>query len=147
MERFVWEIRRLSTETQFMGAAVAHRVGLNASDLKCAELLVRNGPMTAGQLAELSNLTTGAITGVVDRLEKAGWARREPSPTDRRSVVIRALPRESKADEGLYDSWGAAMIDLLAGYSDAELELILNFMDRLSTSTHKSAVEIREMSD
>lgn len=80
-QKFDWEIRQLTTAT-VIASAIAQQVGMNSSYLQCAELLVRMGPMTAGQLAELSGLTTGAITGVVDRLERAGWAQRVADPTD-----------------------------------------------------------------
>ena len=69
-------LRELSTSTVLAATAIAQKVGMGPNDLRCGELLVRNGPMTAGELAKATGLTTGAITGIVDRLEKAGWAQR-----------------------------------------------------------------------
>src|SRR5216117_3098234 len=76
--------RRQSTATVLFHAAVAERLGLSATDHKYADLIARQGPMTAGELADRAGLTTGAITGVLDRLERAGWVRRERDPHDRR---------------------------------------------------------------
>ncbi len=112
---------------------------MGANDLKCAELLVRKGPMTAGQLAEDSGLTTGAITGVVDRLERAGWARREADPADRRKVVIHPGPQDSGALTGLYDTYAAELTDLLRKYDVAELSVILGFVQKLSALNYRVA--------
>src|SRR5262249_56044268 len=61
--------------------AVAERVGMHPTDVECVEILTRNGPATAGQLAELTGLTTGAVTPMIDRLERAGFVRRQNHPT------------------------------------------------------------------
>src|SRR3978361_2138665 len=83
------ELRRSSTRAVVFHAAIAERLGLNPSDHKCADLICNEtGPVTAGRLAELTGLSTGAITGVVDRLERAGFVSRVPDPEERRRVVI-----------------------------------------------------------
>src|SRR5262245_58816371 len=84
-------LRETSAQTVLFSQAVADHVGLNATDLEALDLLVRHGAMTAGRLAELTGLTTGAVTGLVDRLERRGYVRREAHPSDRRSVVVRPL--------------------------------------------------------
>src|SRR6185436_997645 len=76
--------------------AVAGRLGLSATELKCLDLALRAGPgepLTAGRLAVLTGLTTGAVTGVVDRLEEGGFVRRERDPGDRRRVIVRLVSR------------------------------------------------------
>ncbi|MCA9954118.1 MAG: MarR family transcriptional regulator [Anaerolineales bacterium] len=143
IQKFDWEIRQLNTAITLAVTAVAQQIGMNASDMQCAEFLVRQGPLTAGQLAELSGLTTGAITGVVDRLERAGWARRENDPADRRRVIIRAVPQDTNAEEGLYDPYTEAMSNLLADYDDQELHFILEFISRLSATNAEIASQIR----
>ncbi|MCB8979376.1 MAG: MarR family transcriptional regulator [Ardenticatenaceae bacterium] len=143
IQKFDWEIRQLNTAITLAVTAVAQQIGMNASDMQCAEFLVRQGPLTAGQLAELSGLTTGAITGVVDRLERAGWARRENDPADRRRVIIRAIPQDTNAEEGLYDPYTEAMSNLLADYDDQELHFILEFISRLSATNAEIASQIR----
>lgn len=131
IENLDWELRNLSTSNVLSATTISQRVGMGANDWKCAELLVRKGPMTAGQLAKLSGLTTGAITGVVDRLERAGWARREHDPKDRRRVIIHPGPQDTQTDTGLYDSYMQAMNELVSNYDDRELRVILDFVRRL----------------
>jgi DNA-binding MarR family transcriptional regulator len=89
------------------------------------------GSATAGELAELTGLTTGAVTRIIDRLEKAGVARRDSDPRDRRKVIVVHLP-ESGAQrrfERLMAPFGQAVGDLLTHYSDAELELFAEFAE------------------
>src|SRR6476646_4089911 len=82
-----------STHTVLFHTAVAERLGLNPSDHKVADILaLEEGPVTPGRLAELTGLTTGAVTGVLDRLENAGFVAREPDPADRRRIILRLRP-------------------------------------------------------
>ena len=143
IQKFTYEIRRLATANNLLASAIAQRVGLNASDLQCAQLLVRMGPLTAGQLAELSGLTTGAITGVVDRLEKAGWAQREADPNDRRRVIIVPMPEKTPRTAGLYDSYAQTLFELLSDYDDQELAMILEFISRFSSVTYQEASKMQ----
>jgi DNA-binding MarR family transcriptional regulator len=76
--------------------ALADHLGLNATDLRCFEVAIAEPGLTAGRLAELSGLTTGAVTGVLDRLEKAGFVERRPDPADRRSVTIHPSPARAR---------------------------------------------------
>src|SRR5438477_8019280 len=72
--------------------AVGARLGLNGTDLECLDVILQRDAATAGDLAQATGLTSGAITGVLDRLERAGFARREPDPNDRRRVLARTVP-------------------------------------------------------
>src|SRR6266581_7672060 len=80
--------RVFANQTVLYTQAVAEQVGLNLTDLSCTGILTVEGPVTAGRLAELTGLTTGAITGAIDRMERAGYVRRESDPNDRRRVVV-----------------------------------------------------------
>jgi DNA-binding MarR family transcriptional regulator len=111
--------------------SVAQKVGMGMNELKCAEFLVRMGPMSAGKLAELAGLTTGAITGIVDRLEKAGWAKRVADPTDRRRVIVHPGPQDTATVDELYTDYMDSLSALLEDYSDSELVLITGFIDGL----------------
>jgi DNA-binding MarR family transcriptional regulator len=123
--------RELSTHTILFHQAVADRLGLNLSDHKCLDLIFRNGPMTAGQLATLSGLTTGAITGVIDRLEKAGFARRVRAPNDRRKVIVEAdVAKAHQEIAPLFTSLGRAMDDLYRSYTPSERAVIRDFTER-----------------
>ena len=82
------KFREMSTETIMFHQAVADALGLHITDHKGLDLIYRYGPMPAGRLAELTGLTTGAVTGIIDRLEKAGYVRRVNDPKDRRITII-----------------------------------------------------------
>ena len=127
--------RELSARTLMFHAAVSDRVGLSAVEHKALDLLSRAGTLTAGQLAELTGLTTGAITGLVDRLEKAGFVRRDRDPSDRRKVVIQPVLEKMEAEIApLFADMGQQMEGLLSSYSDQELVTIQKFV------THSIAV-------
>src|SRR5580704_17509778 len=81
-------IRKTGSLMQLMSEAAADRIGINATDLNCLNILSFSGQMTAGELARATGLTTASITGVVDRLEEAGFVHRERDASDRRRVVI-----------------------------------------------------------
>src|SRR5262245_19155826 len=112
--------RQLSAATIMFHQAIADRLGLNPTDHKCVDLLVTAGPMTAGELADATGLTTGAITGVIDRLEEAGFVRRADDPNDRRRVILRVIPKRYRQIGRLFESLSAAAADLGARYSDRE---------------------------
>ena len=135
-----WALRELSTSTVLAASSIAQKVGMGPNDLKCGELLVRNGPMTAGQLAKATGLTSGAITGIVDRLEKAGWARREADPHDRRRVIVHPGPQNNpKTAADLYDAHEKNMDLLLSDYTDEQLSFLLQFVRRLTLVNYDEA--------
>jgi DNA-binding MarR family transcriptional regulator len=138
--------RQLSTATILFHQAVADRIGLNLTDHKCVDLLLLNGPMTAGELANRTALTTGAITAAVDRLERAGYVTREDDPDDRRRVVVRPIAKRVGDMSRLFDSFAARFGKLAAHYKDEELSLLVDFMTRSCAALHESTVELREQS-
>src|SRR6201991_5352412 len=85
-------VRKSSALGVIFGQTVANAVGISSSDLECLDFLNIEGRVTAGRLAELTGLTTGAITGLLDRMEKAGLVRRERDEEDRRKVYIAIVP-------------------------------------------------------
>ncbi len=138
--------RELSTAVILFHEAVASRLGLSAVEWKCLGLLGQHGPATAGKLAELAGFTTGAITGIVDRLEKAGYVRRVSNPRDRRSVIIEPLrDRELREQVApIFASLGQAMADVAGRYSARELAAVRDYFERtirvLRDETAKLAV-------
>lgn len=127
-----WRLRNFSTSAVLAASIFARKIGLSANDLKCAELLVRFGPMSAGALGEKAGLTTGAITGIVDRLEAAGWAKRVPDPDDRRRIFIHPGPQDSATMAGVYSSYMKSLNKLLDEYPDSDLQLVSDFIERLT---------------
>ena len=112
--------------------AVADRVGLHVTDLRCLNLLAQAGPLTAGELGQQLGLgTTGAVTRMVDRLERTGYVRREADPRDRRRVIIQPVPERLATIAPHYRGMATAWTDLLAAYSDAQLRLFLELFDRM----------------
>ena len=133
-------MRRTSAQGVLYGQTVADIAGVSGSDLDCMDFLNLEGRMTAGRLAELTGLTTGAITGVVDRLEKAGYVRRERDETDRRKVFIATVPETTARIGQLYGPMKDTMHRLWGSYSDDELELLLRF----GKESYKAALEATE---
>jgi DNA-binding MarR family transcriptional regulator len=125
------EQRRASAQGVLFGQAVADRLGLNHSDMETLDLLIWAGPVTAGRLAELTGLTTGAVTRMIDRLERDGYVRREADPADRRRVIVALVPEAVQRVAPLYASLQRAMGDLYRRYSDAELATLLDHATRV----------------
>src|SRR5262245_5339458 len=115
------EIRTMSTRTVMLSQVIAGRLGLSPTDLETLERLEAHGPVTAGRLSELTGLTTGAITGLVDRLEQAGFVRRARDPDDRRRVIVHLVSERARRIGKLFESVSRAMAEVHARYSDAEL--------------------------
>jgi DNA-binding MarR family transcriptional regulator len=120
-----------AVKTVLFQQAIADRLGLNTTDLMCLSLLSDAEPLTAGQLAEATGLTTGSVTIMIDRLEKAGYAVREKDPSDRRRVIVRPVSERIERDIApLYASIGQAWERAIEGYSTQELAVILDMLTR-----------------
>jgi DNA-binding MarR family transcriptional regulator len=135
--------RQSSTVALLLHQAVADRLGLHPTDHKCADLLCQGGPVTAGDLAERTGLTTGAVTAVIDRLEAAGYVRREADPADRRRVIVRVIPHRLRGVGRLFEPLAAAMAELCARYTDEELATILDFMNRSAEVARRHTLWLR----
>jgi DNA-binding MarR family transcriptional regulator len=129
IEEVTAEGRKMGTRSVLLHAAVADKLGLSPSDHKCMDLIRDEpDPLTAGRLAELTGLSTGAITGVIDRLERAGFVARAEDPNDRRRVVIRRTPERGPDLRPIFAPLHAAMLQYCAQFSNEELEVVLSFM-------------------
>jgi DNA-binding MarR family transcriptional regulator len=123
------ELARSGGLSVLLSQAIADRVGVTPTDLEAMDLLRQSGPIPAGRLAELTGLTTAAVTGLLDRLERRGWARRDPDPGDRRRVIVRPLLENAERELGpLYAGVGRAMADLIARLGEPEVALMLDFL-------------------
>jgi DNA-binding MarR family transcriptional regulator len=143
-ERIVGElVRRHSTATVLFHHAVATRLGLAPSDHKCLDLLQERGSMTGSELAASTGLTTGAITGVVARLEAAGHLIREPDPRDRRKYNLRSAPEWTREIGELFASFEDAAAALVAGFDDRELAAIATFLQRSTDFAYRNTALLR----
>jgi DNA-binding MarR family transcriptional regulator len=123
-------LRKLNASLVLFSQEAAERLGINVTDLHCLNLLALTGPISAGRLAELTGLTTGAITGVVDRLERAGFARRDKDAHDRRRVIVRLVPEQQDRVASLFEPLRREAMALYASYSDRELDFLLDVVTR-----------------
>jgi DNA-binding MarR family transcriptional regulator len=124
----------VSTQTVFLHQAIAQTVGLNATDTKCIDLILRGpaGGVTAGWLADMTGLTTGAITHILDRLERGQFVERVRDTQDRRKVFVRVRPKSLEPLTPKYEAIGKAYMVLFEQYSDKELQLICDYMEKTS---------------
>ena len=129
--------RALSTQTVFLHQAIAQTFGLNATDTKCVDLILTHPdePVTAGWLSAATGLTTGAVTHILDRLEKRKIIERIRDTHDRRKVLIE-VRKEALAPVGpRYEAIGQAFMEVADRYTDQQLQLICDYMQRnLETS-------------
>ena len=135
-------MRDASARGVLYSEAVAQRIGVNSTDLECLDFIALRGPLTAGEIAAAAGLTTGAITGVIDRLEKAGLARRERDKDDRRKVLVRLLPAVERRVVPLFQPMERAAASALAAYTDEELALLLDFIERAGAATAAALAEL-----
>ena len=127
-----------------LDARAADRLGISVTDLHCLNVVERGGGVTAGQLATESGLTTGAVTSVVDRLERAGFARRVRDQADRRKVNVEVTPAFYARAE---DIWGPIAADwereLGARFSADQLDTIADFLEQAGELAARHSQRIR----
>ena len=148
------EMRAQSAWTLFFHSSVAERLHLNATDHKCLDMIWRcydtegSDCMTPGQLARETKLTTGAVTGVLDRLEQAGYVSREHDPEDRRRIIVRPVPERIKADVWpLFDWLSAEFLNLCSQYTDEELRKMIEFSRRAQRLLQHATDHLRELGE
>jgi DNA-binding MarR family transcriptional regulator len=140
-------MRKSSAQGTIFAQTVADRAGISHSDMECLDFLNVEGRMTAGRLAELTGLTTGAITGLVDRMEKAGLVRRERDDEDRRKVYITPVAPRVMEIGRFYEPMQRAMHRLWDTYNDAELKLLLRFAKESYRTLLVATTETKGMAD
>jgi DNA-binding MarR family transcriptional regulator len=145
MQELEHAMRRSSGSGAIFSQTVANYAGISSSDLECLDFLNLEGRVTAGRLAEVTGLTTGAITGVVDRLERAGFVRRERDDSDRRKVFIVPVPENIARVGKCYVPVQQAMLKLWSAYSDAELRLLLRFAEEGYKAMLAAAEQLKTM--
>ncbi len=126
-------IRELTRSTLMHQYMIARRMGLNVTDAECLDYLMEHGACTAGELAELTRLTTGAITAAIDRLENKGFVKRQRDGLDRRKVVVIVNPdKDMEVAKSHYQPLGMAVFSLLESYGDEDIHTLTRFMADLT---------------
>jgi DNA-binding MarR family transcriptional regulator len=121
------EVRAGQRATDLVDEAACKLMGVNRTDGRCLDILEQRGRVSAGQLASEARLTSGAITAVIDRLERAGYARRVADPDDRRRVLIEPTDKAYRVSHELMGRLGELGAPKAATYSDEQLELLVDF--------------------
>jgi DNA-binding MarR family transcriptional regulator len=138
-------LKIMSTHSTLRSTLIANKLKINTTDLECLEVLMRLGKTTAGVLSAETKLTTGAVTKMIDRLEKVGFIKRHFEKSDRRKVFIELeMKTVAKKVLPLYMSLGTEVANHLNKYSEAQLELIVDF---LSSSIKISQVDLQKLSE
>ncbi|MZD06254.1 MarR family transcriptional regulator [Streptomyces sp. SID5785] len=138
-------LRVQAARTVLFQAAVAQSIGLNATDFNCLSLLDLEGPMTPGRLAERAGLSRGgAITTVVDRLQKAGFVQRRPDPEDRRRVIVETVPEAfTERVETAFADFRSALGKLLAELTTEQQQLLLDVTNRSNEIFHTETLRLQ----
>jgi len=139
------KFREMSTETVMFHQAIADTLGLHITDHKSMDFIYRFGAMPAGKLAELTGLTTGAVTGVIDRLEKAGYVKRVNDLKDRRRTIVEPTRNKKleKKLELIFAPLSRRMDRLLSSYADNELAFLLNALTAILNQAHEETMRLR----
>jgi DNA-binding MarR family transcriptional regulator len=149
IQNIVDKFREMSTDAVMFHQALADELGLYIADHKCMDIIHRFGAMPAGRLGEMTGLTTGAITGMIDRLEKAGYVRRTNDPKDRRKTIVEPI-RNRKLErkiEMIFTPLHERMHRFLSSYSDSELSFLLDAMSKLIEQTREETKKLRSSKD
>jgi DNA-binding MarR family transcriptional regulator len=139
-------MQRNTMWTVLLHSATASKAGMNVTDAQCVNLLVLDGPMTPGGLAQAMGITTGgAITAVIDRLEKAGYVKRTRDPDDRRRVIVEPVPEAVASFARYFEPIARVTGEKFAAFSEDQLRLLLDFAHMTSDTMPGVIREIQEL--
>lgn len=133
--RLMAAMRRASAIGVLLSQAVAQRAGLNSVDLECLDLILAGGPATAGQIGKRTGLTSGAVTGLIDRLERAGFVRRIADAHDRRKVLVEVREGSMDALDAMFLPVRETMTALLADYDQEDLARFADFLEKAADAS------------
>jgi DNA-binding MarR family transcriptional regulator len=143
VERIIQLVRRQSTAAVLFHHAVAERMGLGPADHKCLDLLRERGAMTGSQLAAITGLTTGAVTGVVARLEGAGYLRRKPDADDGRRQILSPSLERMRDFDAVFGPVRTGLAALLESFDARERAAVARFLDGATELTYLYAGQLR----
>jgi DNA-binding MarR family transcriptional regulator len=135
-------LRELSIQLSLLNHHVGTRLDLKDVDLDCLDLINRHGPLSPSALARRAGLHPATMTGILDRLEHAGWIARDRDPSDRRAVLVKARRDRNAELFRLYSGMNTSMDQLCAGYGDDQLELVADFLRRTTDAGRDATNEL-----
>jgi DNA-binding MarR family transcriptional regulator len=135
-------LREMSIQLSLLNHQVGTRLDLKDIDLECLDVIGRHGPLNPSALARHAGLHPATMTGILDRLERAGWIARDRDPADRRGVLIRALRERSAEIYRLFEGMNKSMDDICADYTDAEIRVIADFLKRTTEAGYRAANDL-----
>ena len=137
-------LRRYGLENDRFDASVARAHDVSLAEMKAIDHIQAEGELTPGQLGERLSLSSGAVTGVIDRLERGGWVERLPNPGDRRSVVVRMSEQSMEAGARIYLPYSEALARAAAGMSAAARRALVDFLNGAADIAASRATEWRD---
>ena len=137
-------MREYGMSSVLLRNAVSRKLGLNITDMECLSLLAIKGVSTPTELARYTRMTTGAATVMLDRLERANLISRKPNPQDRRGTLIEVNKENMQKNASLFAGAQIAQKDILATYSETELKIISDFLEKIAKAIAAQANTISE---
>lgn len=146
IEELSQSMQRSGTLTVLHTNAVADKIGISATEFESMDVISHNQPISAGHLANRCGLTTGAITGIVDRLERAGLVRRVRDPEDRRRVLLEPIENKEKKKRvrELYHPMSQAFHEIAEECTPEQLQFLVDIHNKMSDRVEKIIGELRE---
>jgi DNA-binding MarR family transcriptional regulator len=137
-------LRELRNQLSLLNHQVGAHLDLKDVDLDCLELIAQRGPLSPSALARSAGLHPATVTGILDRLQRGGWIVRErdPDASDRRAVTVRAVRGRNRELFRLYAAMSSSIDKICAGYSEAELELLADFLRRTTAAGRDATDEL-----
>jgi DNA-binding MarR family transcriptional regulator len=146
IEELIHVSRAEEAATDAFDEIAGRKLGINRTDMRCLDIVQNQGPVTAGRLAELSGLTTAAVTAVLDRLEGVGYARRVRSEGDRRQVIVELTPLLVERSERIWGPLAKEGSAALRRMSVAELESVIEYFRRARELQEQHVERVRKLS-
>lgn len=140
------EVQRCGTLTVIHTNAIADKIGLSATEFEALDIISHHRPVSAGDLSRYCGLTSGAITGLVDRLERAGFVRRMADPSDRRRVLLEPIedPKVNEKVRNLYQPLGKCFKNVIESYSEEQIEFLIELQKSMNDVTEKVIADLRQ---
>lgn len=140
-------LRDLHNQLSTLNRQVGGQLAIKDIDMDCLDLINRHGPLSPSALSRRAGLHAATVTGILDRLERAGWIARERDPADRRAVTVRALPDRGKEVYRLFAGMNSAMESICADYDEQQLTVLADFLRKTTDAGLTATRDLADGSD